>query len=48
MSGRLAAAIINATVPDTHGAAMLVPDFTHSFGSPFHPLRGIDRAARIW
>src|SRR5262245_946004 len=46
--GRPAAPIISATVPETHGAAMLVPDFTHRRGSsPCQPLRGVERAARM-
>src|SRR5688572_7831249 len=47
VNARPAAANINATVPDTHGAAMLVPDFTHSFDSPRQPARGVERAARM-
>src|SRR5580765_489378 len=49
VSGRRAASYISATVPETHGAAMLVPDFTVRRGSsPIQPPRGRERAARMW
>ena len=48
VSGRPAAGIIRATVPETQGAAMLVPDLTQRRDSPAASRpAGSERAARI-